>query len=53
MEAPLPPPLKRAVVRARAGYLVLQAAFEAYTLKQLLLNSDAKVRTILGYGDNF
>jgi uncharacterized sulfatase len=53
MEAPLPPPLKRTVLRARASYLVLQAAFEAYTIKELLLNPDATVRSILGYGNNF
>jgi hypothetical protein len=53
MEAPLPGSLKKAVVRGRASYLLFQAAFKFATVKQLVLDHDQPLRTVLGYGDNF
>jgi arylsulfatase A-like enzyme len=53
MEAPLPASLKPAVVKGRVSYLAFQEAFRLITIKQLVLDRDQKLRTVLGYGDNF
>jgi arylsulfatase A-like enzyme len=52
MEAPLPPPLKRAVVKARAGYIAFVAALDAMTIQDVLDNPK-QVIGLAGYGDNF
>ena len=52
MEAPLPRSLRRDLeARARASYLVFQAASDAYSFKALV--PQQQLRTKLGYGGNF
>src|SRR6201996_8878773 len=47
-EAPLPPPLKRTVARARASYIRFEAQFNVLNLIKLI--QDGKLGTLLGYG---
>jgi arylsulfatase A-like enzyme len=49
MEAPLPPPLKRTVAKARASYIRFEAQFNALNLVKLV--RDGKLGKLLGYGD--
>ena len=49
MEAPLPPPLKRTVARARASYVAFEAEFNVLNLGKLL--QDGLLGKLLGYGD--
>jgi hypothetical protein len=51
MEAPLPPPLKRTVAKARASYIAFTALTNAYSYTSLVQGQKAK--TVLGYSDNF
>ena len=51
MEQPLTPALRPTVARARASYLVFQAASDAYSFKALV--PQQQLRTKLGYGGNF
>ena len=48
MEAPLPPPLKSTVAKARASYIRFEAQFNVLNLVKLL--QDGKLGTLLGYG---
>jgi arylsulfatase A-like enzyme len=49
MEAPLPPPLKRTVARARASYIRFEAQFNVLNLVKLI--QDGQLGTLLGYGN--
>jgi arylsulfatase A-like enzyme len=49
MEAPLPPPLKRTVAKARASYIRFEAQFNVLNLVKLV--QDGKLGTLLGYGN--
>lgn len=49
MEAPLPPPLKRTVAKARASYVAFEAKFNLLNLVNLLQNG--QLGKLLGYGD--
>ena len=49
MEAPLPPPLKRTVAKARASYVAFEAQFNALNTAKLL--QDGLLGQLLGYGD--
>ncbi len=49
MEAPLPPPFKRTVAKARASYIRFEAQFNVLNLIKLL--QDGKLGMLLGYGD--
>jgi uncharacterized sulfatase len=53
MEAPLPGSLKATARKGRASYLIFQAVINAYSFKQLALDPDQKLRTVLGYGAAF
>ena len=48
MEAPLPPPLKSTVAKARASYIRFEAQFNVLNLVKLL--QDGKLGALLGYG---
>ena len=49
MEAPLPPPLKRTVAKARASYVAFEAEFNVLNLAKLL--QDGLLGKLLGYGN--
>ncbi|MBV8940754.1 MAG: sulfatase-like hydrolase/transferase, partial [Solirubrobacterales bacterium] len=49
MEAPLPPPLKRTVAKARASYIAYEAKFNVLNLGKLL--EDGLLGKLLGYGN--
>jgi arylsulfatase A-like enzyme len=49
MEAPLPPPLKRTVAKARASYIAFEAQFNVLNLAKLL--QDGLLGKLLGYGN--
>jgi hypothetical protein len=49
MEAPLPPPLKKTVARARASYVRFEAQFNVLNLIKLL--QDRQLGMLPGYGD--
>jgi uncharacterized sulfatase len=49
MEAPLPPPLKKTVARARASYIRFEAQFNVMNLVKLI--KDGQLGALLGYGD--
>ncbi len=49
MEAPLPPPLKSTVGRARASYIRFEAQFNVLNLVKLI--QDGQLGTLLGYGN--
>jgi arylsulfatase A-like enzyme len=51
MDAPLPPPLRRTVAKARASYIAFTALTNAYTYEEL--GPGGKLRGVLGYGGNF
>jgi arylsulfatase A-like enzyme len=51
MEAPLPPRLRPAVLKARRSYLAFRTLTDAYSYKQLV--DDQKLRSVLGYGQHF
>lgn len=53
MKAPLPGALKKTVLRARASYIAIEAAFKVATMQRLVLDPNPTMRTVLGYGDNF
>ena len=48
-EAPLPPPLKRTVVQARASYVAYEGIFNTLNLVKLL--QDGLLGDLLGYGN--
>jgi arylsulfatase A-like enzyme len=48
MEAPLPPPLKRTVAKARASAIAFESAMNLLTLQQLI--QGGKLVELLGYG---
>ncbi|MGN6168982.1 MAG: sulfatase-like hydrolase/transferase, partial [Solirubrobacteraceae bacterium] len=49
MEAPLPPPLKRTVAKARASYIAYEAKFNVLNLVNLL--EEGLLGKLLGYGN--
>jgi uncharacterized sulfatase len=49
MEAPLPPPLKRTVAKARASYVTFEAQFNVLNTVKLL--QDGLLGTLLGFGN--
>jgi hypothetical protein len=49
MEAPLPPPLKRTVAKARASYITFEAQFNVLNTVKLL--QDGLLGTLLGFGN--
>ena len=49
MEAPLPPPLKKTVAKARASYIGFEAEFNVLNLAKLL--QDGLLGKLLGYGN--
>jgi uncharacterized sulfatase len=51
MAAPLPPPLQRASLRARGEYLAFTAAFNLYSLSQLVEHN--RLIELLGPGGRF
>ena len=51
MEAPLPPPLKRTVAKARASYIAFEAETNGLPLSDLI--EGGRLRTRLGYGRAF